>query len=141
MKRLITITASFCVLSAFATLISCQAGNDPLSADDVSFYQVASQKDNITLSWETPSNKPGDSTDLITMYRIYYRKHDQGSWVLYDSVNAGQGDTCTIKQDRIGKGNFDFAICSIGNSGDASAMHSSLDQNAEPSTGWYLAWN
>jgi hypothetical protein len=138
MKRVYRVIAALCIPSAFLAVMFCQSKNEILQSEGRSDLLVVSQKDSVTLSWEKESDNSKYSNEVVKGYNIYYRQHGTNTWVLYDSLEAG--NSCVVKKDKIGKGYFDFAVCSIGESGSVSNLHSSLDSTADPSTGWFLNW-
>ncbi len=73
-------------------------------------------------------------------YRVYYRTHSSGPWVLLGEVPAGGGPQILIHHAQLGDGSFDFAVTAVNPVGQASPLGSSQDLDASPFGGWYLIW-
>ena len=63
-----------------------------------------------------------------------------GSWILLDEIPAGDDPEYTLYHADFGNGDFDFGVTAVGEEEEESDMHSSLDETAQPSCGWYLSW-
>ena len=87
--------------------------------------------DQFSLHWEA-------SLDPVNEYRLYRRVHGESEWVLLViGLNSPQA---TITQAELAFGQYDFAVSYVSVSGAESDLHSSLDDTADPHTGWYLDW-
>jgi len=81
----------------------------------------------------------GSPMDPVVRYNVYYRNHGTFPWVFL-------GDTGTlvesyqISTDILPHGSYDFAVSSVTASGAESVPHTSLEDTAEPQTGWYVVW-
>lgn len=94
----------------------------------------------LTLAWNPPlSDIPNRSLEVIG-YQIYYREHGNYSWRLLGEVPASANPEFTLNKSELGPGVFDFAVSSVTESGSISPLHSSLDSNADPVSGWYVLW-
>ncbi len=86
--------------------------------------------DQITLQWDPPTETPDH-------YDVFYRIHGASDWS--ELGQASQADY-TVLHSTLGNGQFDFAVASVNTQNVSSGLHSSLDQTAIPSTGWYVEW-
>lgn len=94
----------------------------------------------LTLAWDPPlSDSPSRPTEVVA-YQIYYRNHNDFYWRLLSEVKASSHPEYTLKRGELGTGIFDFAVCAIAADGSSSPLHTSLDSNADPVSGWYLIW-
>ena len=87
----------------------------------------------VTLAWDSPPSE-------ITAYKIFYRPHEAASWILFDEIPAEEGPEYTLYHTDFGDGDFDFGVVAVGEEAEESEMHTSLDDTAQPSCGWYLSW-
>ncbi|WP_319417155.1 fibronectin type III domain-containing protein [Marispirochaeta aestuarii] len=87
--------------------------------------------DSFTLAWN-----PSESEDLLG-YNVYYRPHETETWLfLIDSDEAQLEVTSAM----LPGGDYEFAVSSY-TATEESDLHTSLDETANPDTGWYLVWN
>jgi hypothetical protein len=98
--------------------------------DGVAPIQVKGES--FTLAW----NPPQDGS--VTGYRLYFRTHGDQNWSELEQVDAGTTEY-TVNHPELDYGQYDFAVTSL-DSGDESDYHSSLDETAQPSGGWYMEW-
>jgi hypothetical protein len=87
----------------------------------------------VTLAWDPPN--PG-----ITSYKIFYRSHESGSWILLDEIPADDDPEYILYHGDFGNGDYDFGVVAVDAETAESAMHTSLDDTAQPESGWYLSW-
>ncbi|MCK4517057.1 MAG: fibronectin type III domain-containing protein [Spirochaetaceae bacterium] len=87
--------------------------------------------DHFTLFWDTPP-------DAASEYRVYHRIHGGSEWQLLTSGLASP--EATVTQTDLEFGMYEFAVSSVSMDGVESDLHSSLDETADPGTGWYLDW-
>ena len=95
--------------------------------------KVLCSTEEVTLAWDAP---PSD----IATYKIFYRSHDSGSWLLFDEIPADADPEYTLFYDDFGNGDYDFGVVAVDVEFEESAMHTSLDDTAQPASGWYLCW-
>lgn len=99
------------------------------------FTKVEIARESFTLLWDAPA----DNGDIIA-YKIYYREHGTEDWAQLETISASENLEFIITTSVLQTGQWDFGTTSINESGLESEIHSSLDENAIPSTGWYLDW-
>jgi hypothetical protein len=87
----------------------------------------------VTLAWDPP---PSD----IATYKIFYRSHESGTWMLFDEIPADDDPEYTLYHGDLGNGEYDFGVVAVDAETEESAMHTSLDDTAQPESGWYLSW-
>ena len=102
--------------------------------------QILQKSTELTLAWDPPlTDIPNRPTEVAT-YQIYCREHGTSHWRLLGEVPASRHPEFTVDHERIGNGLFDFAVRAISVEGRASPLHTSLDSNADPISGWYVLW-
>lgn len=91
------------------------------------------------ISWESPNPVLNHQ---ILQYNIYIKNHNGGAWTLLEEIQNTKEDvlTFTLLKENIPYSFIDIGIRSVYTSGTMSEIHSSLDDTAEPSCGWYLYW-
>jgi len=90
--------------------------------------------DQVTLAWDAPPSE-------IAAYKIFYRSHESGTWILFDEIPADDDPEYTLYHGDFGNGDYDFGVVAVDAESEESAMHTSLDDTAQPQSGWYLSWN
>ena len=94
----------------------------------------------LTLTWDPPLTDIHNNSMKVASYKIYYRHHGTSTWTFLDEISASSHPEYTVEHDRIGDGVYDFGVRAVTISGQASALHSSLDNSADPISGWYVFW-
>jgi hypothetical protein len=101
--------------------------------------EIEVTEETVTLAWDAPSPD-------IDYYRVLFRIHGAvpaASWLVLDeNLSAAPSPEYTVNNADIGNGIFDFGVVAKDLEADTeeSALHSSLDVTAQPTTGWYLIW-
>ena len=95
--------------------------------------KVLSSAEEITLAWDPPPSE-------IATYKIFYRSHESGTWILFDEIPADDDPEYTLYHGDFGNGDYDFGVVAVDTETAESAMHTSLDDTAQPETGWFLSW-
>ena len=95
--------------------------------------KVLCSTEEVTLAWDPP---PSD----IASYKIFYRSHESGSWILFDEIPADDDPEYTLYHGDFGDGDYDFGVVAVDADTEESAMHTCLDNTAQPESGWYLSW-
>jgi hypothetical protein len=125
---LILITGG-CSLYLVQNLATLGSTPDP----DTGVVMVLCTDDEVTLAWTPP-------LEVISTFKIYYRVHKSGSWILLDEIPSEDNPEYTLYHSDFGNGEFEFGVVAVDGSAAESEMHTSLDASAQPSSGWYLAW-
>ena len=87
----------------------------------------------VTLAWDPPPSE-------IAAYKIFYRSHGSGTWILFDEIPADDDPEYTLFHMDFGDGDYDFGVVAVDPETEESAMHTCLDDTAQPESGWYLSW-
>jgi hypothetical protein len=95
--------------------------------------KVLCSTEELILAWDPPYSG-------ITSYKIFYRSHESGSWILLDEIPADDDPEYILHHGDFGNGDYDFGVVSVDAETAESAMHTSLDDTAQPESGWYLSW-
>jgi hypothetical protein len=98
------------------------------------FTQYAIENETVTVAWDPPA---GD----VASYKLFYRVHESGTWTLVTEIPAQSDPSVTLSHTDFGNGSFDFGVVAVADGGAESPMHTSLDNTAQPTSGWYLIWN
>lgn len=89
--------------------------------------------ESFVIAWEPPEL-------AITGYRIYARLYGTYSWTLLDEIAPAIKPEFTIGTDLLAYGEYELAVSSM-NIDRESDLHSSMDDTAQPSAGWYVVWS
>ena len=137
--KIFFLISSVCILFIFA---NCQYSTGTREGDSsyiedkslIETYDVIEiSNSSFTLEWDSPSGSTPNS------YRIYYKEHFSNPWTLLDEIPYQQLEYEINYNDLDGEEFYDFGVSAI-YSGEESFLHYSLDEEAEPSTGWYIKW-
>lgn len=94
--------------------------------------KISITEENFTVSWSN-SETTADS------YKIYYRAHGSSDWIYLSTTASGSVLEYTIDQSILPYGTYDIAVSTVTGSLE-SELHTSMDDTASPSTGWYIDW-
>lgn len=101
---------------------------------DPNTYSVIRVSDpSFTLAWDA-------SVDPVSSYTVHYRTHGEADWNLLGETGSGDILEFTVDETLLAYGEYDFAVQAVYSDGQASTYHTSLDGDAEPTSGWYLDW-
>lgn len=102
--------------------------------EDTGVAEIFRSTSTVTLNW---SYDPASETES---YNIYYRAHGDSQWIFLENIPATAVPAFEVSNSMIGDGSWNFGVSSLDISGMESEIHSSLDVEADPETGWYLLW-
>jgi len=102
--------------------------------------QILHKSSELTLAWDPPLTDIPNRLTEVTKYQIYCRRHGASEWEMLGEVPASSRPEYRVEHDRLGDGLYDFAIRAITRDGLASPLHTSLDNSADPVSGWYVFW-
>jgi len=88
--------------------------------------------ESFAIAWDYSETQPD-------YYNIYYREHGSFTWIFLGSTSSGSILEYTIDQALLPVGDYDFAVSSVIGI-EESELHTSMDDNAIPATGWYIQW-
>ena len=132
---------SLAVLMVAGAFVSCALPNMPVFLDEEvvegatatvvanGFQEITITEPAIELQWDVP-------TTPIAKYKVYWREHGLKSWSL---LGETEETYYLITQIDLHGKRLDFAVTSVDGENE-SDFHSSLDENAEPPTGWFIHW-
>ena len=90
--------------------------------------------ESFTIAWDPdPENTSPDE------YRMYFRSRGSDSWTLLSDVEPQTEPSFTIDQTRLSYGIYEFAVSAVAG-GIESELHTSMDDTADPVSGWYVDW-
>lgn len=101
--------------------------------EDVSIQEVFKSASTVSVVWIY------DESTAIESYNLYYRAHGSSRWLLIDTISS-IAPMFTVDHNVMGDGKWEFGVSAVDSLGTESEIHSSLDDTAEPSSGWYLLW-
>ncbi len=134
------ILITFAAITMFSACVEPPMAIDPdavtSGAADIAAFVVTS--DSFTLAWN-PADQ-SDYTGTLEGYHVYYRTHGETSWNLLSSTALSDDPQITIDETLLTMGDYDFAVSAY-TSDDESDLHTSLDDTADPDSGWYLQWH
>jgi hypothetical protein len=105
---------------------------DSGDAGDGQYETITVSSDSFTLAWDSPQEN-------VDGYNVYYRAHGDSGWSLLAQTDPGSDTTYQVSASELSYGTYDFAVSSV-DSGTTSDKHTSLDDAAQPSGGWYIEW-
>lgn len=103
-------------------------------------FPITVHSKSITLEWDPPWSILASNFAGLAEYRVYYRPHFSVVWSLLGRVPAGSPPELVVPHDRIGDGAWDFAVTTMSTTGIESGVHTSTDDSAQPTGGWYIIW-
>jgi len=100
--------------------------------DPYGYQEINVISDQITVAWDYDG-------DLPEGFRLYYRSHGTtDSWTMLGETTDTEY-TVTWEGPHF-NGVWDYGVAGF-NGDEERKMHTSLDENADPNSGWYLNWN
>ena len=101
--------------------------------------QIVINSDTFTIAWDAGDFE--ETTDHFTEeYNLYYRTHGTTEWTLLLSIAPEENPNALISNNMLDYGVYDFAVSRVDNEKNESELHASLDDDAIPSTGWFVNW-
>ena len=123
------LSAGGCSLYVLQNLDATGSTPDPASAAE----KVLCCSEEVTLAWDPPPSE-------IAAYKVFYRSHGSGTWILFDEIPSDDDPEYTLFHMDFGDGDYDFGVVAVDPETEESAMHTCLDDTAQPESGWYLSW-
>jgi len=132
---LILLTALFATTSdcSMAPLQNLEVAPEGTPQPDTSVEKVLCSTEEVILAWDPPHSN-------VIGYKIFYRGHESGSWILLGEIPADDDPEYSLYHCDFGDGDYVFGIVAVAAETAESAMHTSLDETAQPESGWYLSW-
>ncbi len=128
-KKLIVI---FIFILVYLVCISCQITFIP--------QQIFLKKDSIEIKWDPPELQQTNVSIPVQSYKIYYKTHGSDTWILLNEIPYSEKPYFKINKKELEPGMYDFAVSAVYENSRESILHSSLDNTAKPTSGWYLLW-
>lgn len=116
------------VLMAFGTL-SCSAARVHDSARGLTIVGPT-----LRLAWEAVS-----SSDF-SHYEVFSRPRGTDRWTYLARVGPGRSPKLIVTPETLAYGTYEFAVRTVTRDGALSALHTSLDFDADPLSGWFVTW-
>ena len=85
-----------------------------------------------SIAWDTDS-----AADEY--YRIYARERGTYEWTFIEEIAAAASPEFEINTTNLSYGVWEFAVSAV-EGGVESDLHTSMDDNADPVSGWYIDW-
>ena len=85
-----------------------------------------------SIAWDTDS-----SSDEY--YRIYARARGTYEWTFIEEITAAPSPEFEVNTTKLSFGTWEFAVSAV-EGGVESDLHTSMDDNADPVSGWYIDW-
>ena len=87
-----------------------------------------------TMAWDA------SGSDNVATYTVYIREFGTDLWLVFSSVDVSETPNLIIEPSMLQEGEWEFGVSEVHTTGEEGDIHSSLDANAIPTTGWYLKW-
>ena len=91
-------------------------------------------EDTFTILWD-----PDPESGIPDLYRMYFRNRGDETWSLLSEVNPDIEPAFTVSRDNLSFGIYEFAVSAVA-VGVESDLHTSMDDTANPGTGWFVDW-
>jgi hypothetical protein len=102
--------------------------------------QLYQKSPHLVLAWNPPITDLPKTPLEVVSYQIFYRQHGDLLWSALDEVPASAKPRYTVKVGQLQDGLYDFAVRAVSANGHVSPLHSSLDESADPISGWFVLW-
>ena len=92
-------------------------------------------EDTFSIVWD-----PDPQSGIPDSYRMYFRSRGNELWNLLSEVVPDAEPSFTITQNNLSFGIYEFAVSAVAG-GIESDLHTSMDNTANPGTGWFVDWH
>lgn len=89
--------------------------------------------ESFSIAWDEPEEH------APSHYRVYNRTRGEYEWSLMAEISAAAQPQFTVTRELLEYGTYELAVSSLVN-GDESPMHTSMADDAQPGSGWYVRW-
>jgi len=90
-------------------------------------------EEEFTIAWDV------DSDDNPDQFRMYFRHRGEESWTILSEIAAEPEPRFQVNSALLSAGTYEFAVSAVAG-GEESALHTSMDDTADPESGWYVDW-
>jgi len=90
--------------------------------------------ESFTIGWDPPEETAPGS------YRVYYRTRGEYDWTLLSEAEAQTSPRFTVTAELLDYGTYELAVSSV-SGGHQSQLHTSMCDEAQPGSGWYVKWS
>ncbi len=87
-----------------------------------------------TVAWDPP-----EEAETVDAYRVYARPRGEYEWEPVAEVAASAEPSLTVDESLLDYGVWEIAVSALSDDSE-SEKHTSMDDDAQPSTGWYVDW-
>jgi hypothetical protein len=94
--------------------------------------------DSFIVQWNQPVDEATGEPVSVDGYRLYYREHGVYQWTQLTEVGSGTTEY-TITTSDLSTGVYEFAVSALYPDSE-SDLHTSYDDTADPTYGWYVSW-
>ena len=94
---------------------------------------IAIHTESFTLSWDPPAS------GTVTGYRVYQRARGTQDWTVLGSASPDPAPSFVVSTATLDYGLYEFAVSALNDTLESS-LHTSLDDEALPATGWFVNW-
>jgi len=91
--------------------------------------------DTFTIAWD-----PDPQSGTPDAYRVYFRNRGEEAWNFLSDAAPDMEPSFLINQDNLSFGIYEFAVSEVV-AGVESDLHTSMDDTANPGTGWFVDWH
>jgi len=91
-----------------------------------------------TVAWDPAVDEETGAPAAVSGYRFYYRAHGSVGWVHLGDTAADTSEYL-VSEAALPRGDYDFAVSSLYTDSE-SELHTSYDDTADPTYGWYISW-
>lgn len=129
------------VVAGRAALVSVAGGGE--TSEQIDFDRLNKPGTRIpvtgpfTVAWDSA---PSESGDPVAFYRVHVHRRETFAWVHLGDTD-GPATSFEVTAQMLEPGGYDFAVTAVTESGLESDHHTSLDDTADPATGWYVDWD
>lgn len=100
---------------------------------------VSVDSESFTVEWNEVIDAETGEPLTVTGYRLYYREHGSYQWTEVDDTAAGV-TSYTVDSTMLPPGDYELAVSALYLDKE-SDLHTSFDDTADPTYGWYVSWN
>ncbi len=89
--------------------------------------------EDFTIGWDCDDAGGND------YFNVYFRNRGTSAWILLEQIEAVSSPQIQVTTSKLSYGVYEFAVSSILDE-EESGLHTSMDDDADPESGWYIDW-